>query len=213
MKRITYLERRHDLTAGQFREHWATTHAEIAKDLPRVLSYRQNHVVQSESPSGEDQPFLVDGIVELWFEDEAAAGAGFGSEVADRLIEDEKKFMAGLTGVAMHAGPPTPEHPYKVWLLAMAADESTREQVEGWAAGVGERLGAAIAVDRAVEGAPILQREALRREAELPDYAIVLMCDERDAAQRALTDLGIVASESGLFRRSQVFLAEELRII
>lgn len=102
----------------------------------------------------------------------------------------------------------------KVWLLAMAVDGSNHEQVDEWAANVGEHLGSAVtAVDRSVEGAPILQREALRREAELPDYAIALMFDDHDVAQHALNELGIVANDSRLFRRSQAFLAQELRII
>ncbi len=77
VKRITYLTRRPDLTPAQFRGHWSTIHADIARDLPGVVAYRQNHVVHYEEDV-DARLFDVDGIVELWFENGTAAEAGFG---------------------------------------------------------------------------------------------------------------------------------------
>ncbi|MCU1434153.1 MAG: hypothetical protein JWR71_878 [Pseudarthrobacter sp.] len=97
-KRITYLEARTDKSREAFRTHWSTTHADIARGLPGVTAYRQNHVLPAAGASAaasageepaEGQAYCVDGIVELWFADEDVAGAGFASDVAARLIVDE----------------------------------------------------------------------------------------------------------------------------
>lgn len=221
VKRITYLERRHDLTEAQFREHWSTTHADIARGLPRVLSYRQNHMVEHAPPVDGQMPYLVDGIVELWFLDEDAAGAGFGSEVADRLIEDEKRFMSGLTGSAVHSGGPTPDWAHKLWLLARIAGETPDGAavggggaIERWATEQCVVSGASgVAVNWLDESAPVLEREALRKEPQLPQLAIVLGFERAEAAQNQLQVLSKFAQSLPFLERAQVFRAEELRII
>lgn len=167
-KRITYLTKRDDLTREQFRAHWATPHAAIAVDLPGVESYRQNHVI-SDGASRYD----VDGIVELWFASDDVVGAGLDSEVADRLIEDEKRFLGGIVGGAVVSGKPTPHWPYKVWMLARTATKPDGETVAAWASRVAAEIGArGHAVNIADSDGPQLTRELLRVNPEPPQLSV-----------------------------------------
>jgi uncharacterized protein (TIGR02118 family) len=45
LKFMVVLYRRSDLTAEQFRRHLAQVHAPLAKKLPGLKHYKQNHVV------------------------------------------------------------------------------------------------------------------------------------------------------------------------
>jgi len=183
VKRITYLTRRADVTPGQFSAHWSTTHAEIARDLPGVIAYRQNHIEWFE-PDDEARILDVDGIVELWFEDAETASAGFGSEIADRLIVDERNFLSGLTGASVEGPAPGPLHPFVLWLLWPSVDRDRsvfKAAVTGFAARVQAE---AAQVDWLQPDAPVLWRAGLRRQA-LPAVAAALSFATRAAAQTA----------------------------
>lgn len=198
-KRITYLARRVDLTQDQFSAHWSTTHADIARDFPGLVAYLQNHVLEREQVNGGFASFAVDGIVELWFEDADAAGVGFGSELADQLIEDEKRFLSGLTGSAVAPGPPTPPWPFKVWLLGASrlttpvdAVGSARNELE--------------------PGAPVLEREALAEMFELPAVAQCWGFETGEDALAALVHVRTAAERDSVTGRT-LLLTEERRIV
>lgn len=178
-KRITFLERRTDSEVEKFRTHWQTTHAQIAVDLPRVVSYRQNH------------------------------------DVADRLIVDEPTFLSGLTGSAYLSGGPTPEWPEKLWLLAQRGDAASEEGIADWMAVAAAEIGAiGVQANRCAPGAPVLKREALRFEPELPEFAIAFGCFGIDEVMwtrmSAMVDQAV---SDGLLVRAQLFQAEEIRIV
>ncbi len=93
----TLLTRRADLTTEEFRRHWREVHADIARDLPGLVSYTQHHVVDSGARSSFPAPDrTVDGIVELVFESREAMDAAFAGPVGDRLVEDAGNFMAQM---------------------------------------------------------------------------------------------------------------------
>lgn len=216
-KRITYLEKRDGMTREAFRAHWSTTHADIARGLPGVTDYRQNHVLESV-PGLEVGLYRVDGIVELWFANDDVAQAGFESAVADRLIVDEQEFLSGLTGGPVNAGPPHTPWPYKLWVLARWRDESAAnfEAVDRWAGQLGIMFDGALGrgVNVLVPGAELLVREALRREAQIPQVAISIGFADGTAAwaaANALTDQldGVTDVLTGIYAR----VAEELAII
>jgi uncharacterized protein (TIGR02118 family) len=176
-KRITLLRRRRDLDPERFSRHWSTVHAEIAKDLPGVERYLQNHLA-----AGSDDE--LDGVVELWFADEDAAAAGFGSEVADRLKSDELNFLEGLTGCAYLADGPHEAWPHKVWVFAEftgLTDRATALEA------IAERFSAVRGIrghriDEIDEASPRLVREALRVIPVLPRIAVSAGFAETDAA-------------------------------
>lgn len=167
-KRITYLTKRADMTRAAFQSHWSGPHARIAVDLPGVRAYRQNHVLEQGAViSG------IDGIVELWFEDEGAAAAGFDSDVADRLVVDEPRFLSGLVGTAVASDDPTLACRGKIWvLISQVSGPALVDAAERWAATASERTGALLcSVDAADLDAPRLVREALH--ATVPPHIAV----------------------------------------
>lgn len=167
-KRITYLTKRSDLSAEQFSAHWSTSHAAIAVNLPGIESYRQNHVV-----GGGSSVYNVDGIVELWFANDDVVAAGIDSEVANLLVEDEPRFLSGLVGGAVDAGPPTPHWPHKIWLLARWAARTAPEQLSEWALQAASRTGVfAAAVNTTDLRGPQLSRDCLTVNPRPPQIAV-----------------------------------------
>ena len=216
-KRVTYLEKRDGMPRADFRKHWSTVHADIARDLPGVAAYRQNHVATVVSAPEDGTPYRVDGIVELWFDDAGAAPAGYGSEVADRLVLDEPRFLSGLTGGPVVApGIPDPR-PHKLWLLARWRDAEAAglPGVEAWAAGLAAELAGTpdAAVNTLVPEAELLLRDALRHEQEIPEVAVVLGFDDGEAAAAAAAHVGDrLNGLRHVLRRVHVYVAEEVVI-
>ena len=65
LKFMVVLYRRPDLTREQFRQHLERIHAPLAKALPGLRHYRQNHV--SDDPTRT--PPAWDAVIELYFDD------------------------------------------------------------------------------------------------------------------------------------------------
>lgn len=100
MRRMTLLRRRPDVPREVFRAHWAGPHAVIAKNYPGLLKYTQNHVVQRLDAAAQDA-YATDGMAELWFPDGDALKAASASGVTSQLIEDEPRFLDGVTGMIL----------------------------------------------------------------------------------------------------------------
>jgi uncharacterized protein (TIGR02118 family) len=100
MRRMTLLRRRPDISREAFSAQWAGPHAVIAKAYRGLAKYTQNHVVERLDDAPRDT-FGADGMAELWFENAGALTAALGSDVADRLIEDEPRFLDGVTGMIL----------------------------------------------------------------------------------------------------------------
>lgn len=75
VKFMVVLYRRPDLTSAQFRHHLQQVHAPLAKALPGLKHYKQNHVV----PDSNRKHPGWDAIVELYFEGHEAMEAAWAS--------------------------------------------------------------------------------------------------------------------------------------
>jgi uncharacterized protein (TIGR02118 family) len=217
-KRITYLQARTDKNLDAFRAHWSTTHADIARGLPGVTAYRQNHVLEPMLEPQIDGPYSVDGIVELWFADEEVVQAGFASEVADKLIIDEPRFLSGLTGGPVTAGSAQTHWPYKVWLLARwnSTAEPDLSAMERWARQQFEQYDGALGwgVNVLVPGAELLRRTALHSEAQIPEVAVAIgFADEVSARGAARGIEQHLVNVQEVLTKIHVYLAEEIVII
>ena len=218
-KRITYLQRRADLPAADFSEHWRHAHAQIAVDLPGAVGYRQNHVLPAAAPVAEHASaggFSIDGIVELWFTSAEIAQAGIGSAVSDRLIEDEPRFLSGLTGAPVTASAPAPLSTFALWFL-------------GWPRGEGEAASAGADVAEVMAVLPgagpvtmneldpsgsLLLRSGLQQLPALPGCAISAGFTSREPARQAEVALDRdLADARSAFARIQVLTAEVVPII
>jgi uncharacterized protein (TIGR02118 family) len=217
-KRVTYLEKRDGMTREAFRAHWSTTHADIARELPAVTDYRQNHVLESVLEPSAGGPYRVNGIVELWFADEDVVQAGFDSEVADKLAVDEQNFLSGLTGGPVTAGAPPAPWPFKLWVLARWTEgaEPAPDAVERWAGQLCKTVDGALGwgVNVLVPGAELLVREALRREEQIPEVAVAVGFADEASARRAANGVGESLDGVGdVLGRVHACLAEEIVII
>lgn len=100
IKRITLLRRKDDMSDADFRQHWAEPHAEIAKGFEGLARYNQNRVDEICWQTG-DVTFDMHGIVELWFTSQGAVARNATSATTQSLIEDEPKFLSGLTALSV----------------------------------------------------------------------------------------------------------------
>jgi uncharacterized protein (TIGR02118 family) len=74
LKFMVVLYRRSNLTPSEFRRHLRDVHAPLARNLPGLRAYKQNHVVPDPKRNPE-----WDAIVELYFDDWAAMEAAWAS--------------------------------------------------------------------------------------------------------------------------------------
>ena len=89
IKRISLLQRRPELSHEEFVKHWLEVHGPLARKVPGVRRYVQNHI--RDTSSRADVPDLdieIDGIAELWWDDAAAMKASTATPEAQALFDD-----------------------------------------------------------------------------------------------------------------------------
>jgi uncharacterized protein (TIGR02118 family) len=73
IKTIGLLTRKNGWTHAQFMKHWVETHAPLAHKVPGLRRYVQNHIAAERTRDDiEATAVEIDGIAELWFDDQAA---------------------------------------------------------------------------------------------------------------------------------------------
>jgi uncharacterized protein (TIGR02118 family) len=82
-KAVILLRRRDDMTPAEFRHWWLEEHAPRAAQLPGVRKIVFNAVLAERADDGE-----VDGVSELWFDDEAAFTAAYATELGRQVAAD-----------------------------------------------------------------------------------------------------------------------------
>ena len=97
IKSLSLLTRRNELTHEEFVRHWLDIHAPLARAVPGVRRYVQNHIRderhRADIPTTE---VAVDGVAELWFDDRAAMDRANASPEAKRLHDDGALFIGGI---------------------------------------------------------------------------------------------------------------------
>lgn len=97
IKTIGLLTRRPDWSHEQFMAHWVEMHAPLARAVPGLLRYVQNHI--SGERTRADIPALdlsIDGIAELWFADRASYETALASAEMKTLHADGAKFIGRI---------------------------------------------------------------------------------------------------------------------
>lgn len=209
-KRVSYIQRRDDIGEEEFHTHWSQKHSLIVRELPGVVQYVQNHVVD-RIPLGDDLP-RIDGMVELWFENDEVPAAGFASDVADRLEADERHFMQGLGGSAVIGDAPEAANtPAAAWLVADWADGPA----SGLTAAVAARTGRAVdslSLNLAVPGAPVLRRPGLR-VLPVAELALSIGCATVDAAWELVGAIADSDLSSLEVRNARLLVSRRVRIV
>jgi uncharacterized protein (TIGR02118 family) len=80
-KAVILLSRRDDMTHDQFRAWWLEEHAPLAAQLPGVRRIVFNDVAAEMADD-------VDGVSELWFDDEAAFAAAYATDLGKQVAAD-----------------------------------------------------------------------------------------------------------------------------
>lgn len=97
------IRKKSDWSQEEFRRYWREHHSQMAAQLPGLLRYEQNHVVDSEQrgftfPRG---PEHLDGISMLWFESKESMKQAFATGLGQQLIADENHFIGDLRIVTL----------------------------------------------------------------------------------------------------------------
>ena len=97
IKTIGLLTRKPGWTHEQFVKHWVEIHAPLAHKMPGLRRYVQSHIrgerTRSDIPATEVE---IDGIAELWFDDQAALEAAGRSPEMKALHDDGAKFIGRI---------------------------------------------------------------------------------------------------------------------
>lgn len=127
-----------------FHAHWSGPHAAIARDLPGLVWYVQNHVMRPLQRS----PGLfgdVHGIAEIAFRDPGALRNTIESWVRlDELREDENRFVGGRIGNWSHLVDDPPEVSQRRIVAVLSRPDGAIDPVRG------DRISAAVEAIRAV---------------------------------------------------------------
>ena len=97
IKSISLLTRRAELSHEEFVRHWVEIHAPLAHAVPGLRRYVQNHIkgerTRADIPATE---VAVDGIAELWFDDQATFDKAARSPEMKALHDDGAKFIGRI---------------------------------------------------------------------------------------------------------------------
>ena len=89
IKVMGLLTRRPELTHAQFVKHWLEIHGPLALAVPSVRRYVQSHIVGTRTrPDIPETDVEIDGIAELWYDDEAALQRAAASPEMKNLTDD-----------------------------------------------------------------------------------------------------------------------------
>lgn len=131
-KRVTLIGARDGMTPAEFHAHWSGPHAEIAKDLPGLSHYVQNHVMRTlwQGGGGED---LFLGIPEVMFADPDRLLDTIATwPRREELQEDERRFLGARVGnwTVHPANPPQIAHRRIVVLLTATPQVEVQAAVD-----------------------------------------------------------------------------------
>jgi uncharacterized protein (TIGR02118 family) len=97
IKTIGLLTRKDGWTHEQFMKHWVEIHAPLAHAVPGLRRYVQNHIegerMRPDIPTTEVE---IDGVAELWFDDQAALEAAARTPEMKALHADGAKFIGRI---------------------------------------------------------------------------------------------------------------------
>jgi uncharacterized protein (TIGR02118 family) len=97
IKTVGLLTRKDGWTHDQFMKHWVDVHAPLAHAVPGLRRYVQNHLRGTRTRADIPETALdIDGIAELWFDDQAALEAAARTPEMKALHADGAKFIGRI---------------------------------------------------------------------------------------------------------------------
>jgi uncharacterized protein (TIGR02118 family) len=97
IKVVGLLTRKPELTHEQFVQHWLNIHGPLARAVPGVRRYVQSHIVGTRTrPDIPETDIEIDGIAELWYDDQAALARAAATPEMKRLTDDGALFIGQI---------------------------------------------------------------------------------------------------------------------
>jgi uncharacterized protein (TIGR02118 family) len=97
IKTIGLLTRKDGWTHEQFMRHWVDIHAPLAHAVPGLRRYVQNHISGERTRADiTATDVAIDGVAELWFDDQAALEAAAQTPEMKALHADGAKFIGRI---------------------------------------------------------------------------------------------------------------------
>jgi uncharacterized protein (TIGR02118 family) len=97
IKTVGLLTRKSGWTHEQFMKHWVDVHAPLALKVPGLRRYVQNHLKGERTRADIETTALeIDGIAELWFDDQAALEAASRTPEMKALHADGALFIGRI---------------------------------------------------------------------------------------------------------------------
>jgi len=97
IKVLSLLTRKDALTHEQFVEHWLGVHGPLALAVPGIRRYVQSHITGTRTRADiAETEVAIDGIAELWYDDEDALRRSAATPEAQRLYEDGATFIGRI---------------------------------------------------------------------------------------------------------------------
>jgi len=94
VKGVWRMGRKSGLSLGDFRRHWLTLHAAVAKTIPGVRRYVQSHVIDEAYSYAEPR---WDGVAQLWWDSPQALAEALKSPQFKEDMRDGQEFIDGDT--------------------------------------------------------------------------------------------------------------------
>lgn len=137
--RMGLLNKHEDWSMERFRTYWREQHSKVASQLPGLLGYHQNHVIDSvqRGINYKRGPESVDGISQLWFDDSKKMDDAFSQALGKKLVDDENYFIDHLRIItaeptAVIAPPPVGKALKRMSFLRRRADVSPENFAYEW---------------------------------------------------------------------------------
>jgi len=101
--RTGLIRNRDDVSKEAFERHWLNVHGPLARAVPHLRAYTQNHVVASHvaTPMAMHR---IDGVSQLWFDDVAAMDQAMASAEQRACVDDIKAFLSAVSIVIQQPG-------------------------------------------------------------------------------------------------------------
>ena len=97
IKVVGLLTRKDGISHEAFVRHWYDIHGPLALAVPGIRRYVQSHIVGTRTrPDIPETDVDVDGIAELWYDDEASLARAAATPEMKRLTDDGALFIGRI---------------------------------------------------------------------------------------------------------------------
>ena len=87
-----------------FADHWLNVHGPLARQVPGMTAYSQNHIVERYPPIETPELHRVDGLSQLYFPDVPTMAEAMETPEQRACVEDIKGFLSEVTIVIQRRG-------------------------------------------------------------------------------------------------------------